>query len=123
MTNKYRDYSLEVGTDINRDGWYEHREGGSVLKIHYRAFRVPSMKKFVIRHYAWATHVERAEGERMLYLLPRVFPVWEADGRARRRRHSKGHYYWTAPCGSFLDDPLVQFELEMLIDATSGASA
>ena len=49
---KYADYSFEVGNDIARDGWYEHRERGSVLKIHYRAFRVPSERKFVVRNYA-----------------------------------------------------------------------
>ncbi|MBP2378847.1 hypothetical protein JOF42_002342 [Microbacterium phyllosphaerae] len=119
---KYADYSFEVGNDIARDGWYEHREGGSVLKIHYRAFRVPSTRKFVIRHYAWATDSERAEAERMLLLLPRIYPTWEADGRARRRRHAEGHYYWTAPCGSFLDDPLIQLELEMMADQSTGAS-
>lgn len=116
---KYADYTFKVGSDIPRDGWYEQRDAGRVLKIHYRAYRVPSKREFGIRHYAWSTETERAEGVRMLHLLPRIFWLWESDGRARKRRHPDGHYYWTAPCGSFLDDPLIQLELEMMLGDSS----
>ncbi|WP_223626754.1 hypothetical protein [Microbacterium sp. EST19A] len=113
--SRYANYDFEIGNDIPKPGWYEDRNG-SVLKIHYRVYRVPSLRKFVLRNYAPSTATERAEAERMLKHMPRLFELWEADGRARKRRHTKGHYYWTAPCGSFLDDPLVQLELEMMLD-------
>lgn len=116
---KHDNYTFRVGNDIPRDGWYEQRSAGRVLKIHYRAYRVPSKHEFVIRHYAWSTDTERKEGERMLHILPRIFWLWESDGRAKKRRHQDGHYFWTAPCGSFLDDPLIQLELEMLIENPS----
>ncbi|MFJ4175811.1 hypothetical protein [Microbacterium sp. NPDC089696] len=117
---KYSNYGFEVGGDIDKEGWYEPRDGGRVLKIHYRAFRVPSEKKFIVRNYAPSTETERAEAERMLHLLPRIYGHWEQDGRAKRCRHSTtGTYFWSAPCGSFLDDPLMQLELEMMIDRGS----
>lgn len=113
---KYANYEHKVGNDIDRDGWYEHRDGGSVLKVHYRAYRLPSENAFYIRHYRWSSDTERAEAERVLRILPRIWPLWESDGRARKRRHPDGYYYWTAPCGTLLDDPLIQLELEMMLD-------
>lgn len=119
---KYSGYSLAVGNDIERQPWYEDR-GPDVLKVHARVFRIPSKREFALRHFSTSTDEERTEGERVLALSPRLFEVWEADGRARRRRHPAGYYFWTAPIGSFLDDPLKRLQLEHSIDLSSEVSA
>lgn len=111
----YSGYEVTIGRDIPNDGWYENR-GPDVLKVHFRLYRVPSQKRFVLRNYETSNAAERAEAERILTQAHRLFPQWEAEGRARRRRHSSGRYYWTAACGSFLDDPLQRLEREEQID-------
>lgn len=115
--SKYADYTVEVDVvDSTSRIWYEDR-GPDVLKVHYRVFRIPSRRAFVIRHFAAATATDRGEAEAMAPRIPRLFEAWEGAGRATKRRHpTKGHYYWSVAAGTFIDDPLVQLELEMMID-------
>lgn len=114
---KYANYTVEVD-DIESasDPWYED-QGSHLLKVHYRVFRIPSKKKLVLRHFAASTAEDRAEAESMLPKLPRAFEIWEGIGKARRKVHTTKRYvYFTVPAGHFVDDPLIQLELEMMID-------
>ncbi|KTR78002.1 hypothetical protein NS234_04865 [Microbacterium oxydans] len=119
---KYQGYSFRTGDDIDRAPWYEDR-GPDVLKIHCRVFRIPSKREFVIRHFSSSTAHERADGQRILTLLPRLFEHWEGDGRARRKKSKDGSWFWTAPIGIFLNDPLEHLQLEHSIDLSSEVSA
>ncbi|WP_282847214.1 hypothetical protein [Microbacterium oxydans] len=119
---KYQGYSFCTGKDIDRAPWYEDR-GPNVLKVHCRMFRIPSRREFVVRHFSASTVDERADGQRVLRLLPRLFEHWEADGRAHRRKNTDGSWYWTAPVGTFLNDPLEHLQLKHSIDLSSEMSA
>lgn len=120
---KYADYTFRVEeTPSVSKVWYEDR-GPNVLRVHYQVFRTPSRREFLLRHFVDATASDRAEAQAMIPKIPRLWERWERDGRARKRRHTtKGYYYWTAPLGTFADDPLVQMELEMMIDLSEGVT-
>ncbi|WP_100811940.1 MULTISPECIES: hypothetical protein [unclassified Microbacterium] len=112
---KYRDYTTRIARDATTAAHYVTVDGAAA-RLHYFIYRVPSRKEFVLRHMAGSTPAERESAERVLALMP--------DGRwARYRpkcwfkyRTPAGHYCWRVSLGRFLDDPVVQLELEMMID-------
>lgn len=120
---KYAGYSVEVSDrDVSHDIWYEER-GVQVLRVHYRLYRIPRSRKFLIKHFASATAEDRSNAEAGLQRVPRFFEIHESLGRASKRRHAdEGYYYWTFCAGTLLDDPAVQLELEMMIDGDETVS-
>ncbi|MFS6529718.1 hypothetical protein V8Z69_07570 [Microbacterium aurugineum] len=114
---KYSNYTVEVSDERSHlDVWYEDR-GPKVLRVHYRVFRIPSKKKFVIKHLANATAADCAEVERLIPSIPRMFANWEDGGPVKKARNrDAGYYFWWVSAGSYVDDPIVQLELEMMID-------
>lgn len=120
---KYANYSVEVDdVESATAPWYEDR-GTQMLKVHYRVFRIPSKKKLILRHFAGSTSEDRAEAQSILPKLQRAFEIWENEAKARRRKHSTGGYiYFTIPAGHLVEDPLVQLELEMMLDNNATVS-
>lgn len=116
MAQKYTDYSTETRGDFGSSSVEVHDETGKLVKYHYRIFRVPSQKLFILKHCVDSTEADRAEAERVLAQMPRgAWPIWEPW--ADKCRSADGTYYfWRVFMGTFLDDPLMQLELEMMID-------
>ena len=114
---KYANYTVEISDERSHlDVWHEPRDA-NVLRVHYRVFRIPSQKKFVIKHLANATDADRAEVERVSSKIPRMFSNWEDLDVIKRGRSTKAHYYfWWLSAGTILEDPLVQLEREMRLD-------
>jgi len=118
---KYADYEVEI-----RPAQANHVrvrvENGEVVRFFTRAHRVPSLKKFIVFTYIGATADDVRRTEQWARSLP-------AGGWARfpdlwfRKRSKSGTWFWKQEYGHIAPDPLVQLELEMLIDATSEVHA
>lgn len=121
--SKYAGYSVRIAQTDSRAHvkYLDDAATGELLRVHYVVCRVPSRREFVIRHYHDATPEDRARIVRPENVA-RVFEYWESIGAAHKRRASKGYYWWGAAGGHLVDDPMVQLELEMMIDRGSGVS-
>ncbi|KAA9134843.1 hypothetical protein [Microbacterium caowuchunii] len=111
-------YSIVVGEDHGSVLIEEHPTLGWV-RYHYRVFRVPSQQRFTLRHCADATPADRERAERVLASLPAggwaTLAAW-GELQARAGDGAPCTYLWL---GSRLDDPLMQLELEMMLDLAS----
>lgn len=110
---KYQDYTCRIGEDLPGKMFFEE-VNGQLVRFYCQFYRVPSRKEFVLRFYAGADVEDRRRGERMLRRMPEwtEFPTetWF------KRRHSAGYYFWKLVIGRPVENPLVQLELEMMID-------
>lgn len=113
----YGAYALEVGADARARVRFEHRDV-EILKVHFWAFRVPSRRKFIVRHFQDATLEDRIEALRLASRLHTAFEGWEQSGKTSKRRRSDGTYCVRAAAGHFIDDPLDRLELEMMLETT-----
>jgi len=121
--SKYGDYTVEIGADLSTVCRIE-ATAHELTRIHYCVYRVPSEKKFVIRHHKDATAEDRQRAERGAINWTRGWWEYYCEARARRRRNpTTGVYYWRWPMGTLLDDPLIQLELEMMIDSGSAVKS
>lgn len=120
--DKYANYTIRVGEDdLNQRVSYREAAAGGLLRVHYRVSRVPSRQEFVLRHCVDATAADRAQAVDRLDRLPSAFANWEkADVVWRRKARIGGYWFFYAFAGTPVDDPLVQLELEMLIDSFAG---
>lgn len=120
MSGKYRDYDVVVGEDFPRDCHYrDDALDRGLLRVHYRVTRLPSQKLITLRHLRDASPTERAAAERKLPHLSDTFALWEARTNAvRRGRYAQNTRcaIFVVMCGTPVEDPLVQLELEMMID-------
>jgi hypothetical protein len=119
LADKYRNYSTRVGEDCAIPACYEDRDG-RLIRYHFRIYRVPSRNEFLLRHLAGSTRDERKRAERMLANMPKG--AWANFPDAcwfKRRNRAEGHYFWKIEIGYPVSDPLVQLELEMMIDLHS----
>lgn len=119
---KYADYTVRIGDDLERDVYYEY-DHPTPLRVHYRAYRIPSRKEFVIRNFTGATEQDRAEAERDVPRIPKMFEWVEHHTDIRRRKSKSGYWFWAWFFGTPSEDPLIQLELEMMIDLDSEVSA
>lgn len=117
---KYADYSVHVGADYPKDVYYEY-DHPTPLRLHYGVIRVPSRKEFIVRNFRDATARDRTETERELPKIPITFAAVER--RIPRQRMKNGRWFWAWAFGTPAEDPLVQLELEMMIDLGSDVSA
>ena len=112
---KYADYTTEIVADSDYPCFIEV-QAGMVVRFSGMYSRIPSRKVFRLRMKYDATEKERAIAKRVLELMPagewaRIPDLWE-----KRRYGSDGRWCFSQTRGSFVDDPLVQLELEMMID-------
>lgn len=114
---KYADYDVEIREARRSKVRVLVDEGGVVMRIHTVVKRIPSEKKFVVLHLIGRTDEERAFGERYGAALPRGH--WARYGKWSKRRRPDGTYYFEQLVGIAAPDPLVQLELELMIDAGS----
>lgn len=117
---KYSDYSIALGDeDFPRDCYYdENKLGTTLLRVHYRVTRLPSTKMITLRHLRDATTADRERAEAKWEKLRQSFAGWENIGAVRRGRYVENPRcaIFVAMCGTPVEDPLVQLELEMMID-------
>lgn len=118
--NRYSDYSTEERPDTKHLVHYSDADGG-LARMHFRAWRVPSQKLFIIRHFADATPTDRAFAKRWLERMPNG--GWEGlPAQHARKFWNVTHYVYQVPLGHLVSDPFLQLELEMMIDSTRDVS-
>ncbi|WP_394279835.1 hypothetical protein [Microbacterium sp.] len=127
-STRYSDYTATIGSDYTSDCYYEEyvNDPSLTIRVFYTVTRIPSRKEFVIRFLRNATPDDRTLITKRL--LPRVahfFSKWEGTmpgGIARARVPGATAWQYRITMGKAVNDPLVQLELEMMIDLTREAS-
>ncbi len=123
--SRFYGWTVREGDDLSSKVHYTmNRPGTDLLRVHYRLARVPSRRLFTLRHLRGATHEDRAQARECFHRIPAMFAGLEAKGAARRCLNREGRYWvYSVYLGRPLEDPLVQLELEMMIDLESGVRA
>jgi hypothetical protein len=124
--HKYHGWTVRVGED-----WpcspevAEDLLGRGLMRIHCRASRTPSKREFVIRSFSGATEEDRAKQLKLMSRIHRTFEQAEATPGIVQRVLNRAGRYWIYVIwpGSPIEDPLIQLELEMMIDLHSEVSA
>lgn len=99
-----------------------------LLRLHFRVARTTARpNEFFVSHFADATDADRAnavEWVRSLASIDVTFVKWKALGLVERCRwiHDRRSWFEYVYVGTPVDDPLVQLELEMMIDLQSGVT-
>ncbi|MFZ4894654.1 hypothetical protein ACL9RL_09405 [Plantibacter sp. Mn2098] len=83
-----------------------------------RIERIPSRKQFIVYVLQGASAADRRTAEKLAPMLARGWWAYVPDGWFRWRNPDGAYRYWQLR-GELLDDPLMQLELEMMIDATT----
>ncbi|MFN3948665.1 hypothetical protein [Microbacterium sp.] len=123
-------HTIEVGEDLEQAVFYaENQRGTMLLRIHFRLARVSSRPGvFVVRHFRDATKADRLSAIERVSAMgspAQTFARWKARGvdvakvRCATDRRSWMEY---VPMGDPVDDPMLQLELEMMIDLQSGVA-
>lgn len=116
-----------VGPDVDEpicivDGFYK----GWLLRTHYRIERVTGRPGYVVRHFAAASTEDRARALADVgpLDLDYGFRLWHAHDAVNRVRWSEDRRRWVeyVDMGTRVEDPLVQLELEMMIDLQPGVT-
>lgn len=118
---KYSDYDVEI-KDAARATAHPEVADGVVIRMLCLIRRWPRSRKFQVIVYRGVSPRERALVERWAAGLPlggwAQFPdLWF------RHRNASGRVYFSQAQGLRVDDPLVQLELELMIDTTSEVTA
>lgn len=122
---RYDDYTVEIGP-TNSTSTFTEPDAGDVRRVYYWVFRVPSQKRFIVRPFHDASAGDMADLTCKLKSgrIPSGWRGAEYKGKGhRRRRRADGTYEFYAAFGRILDDPLMQLELEMMIDLGSDVTA
>lgn len=116
--HKYHGWVVRIGPDYDEAPIItEDALGRGLMRVHCLATRIPSKREFVIRPFAGATPDERAQDLAFAGRIHRDFDRAECAGAVGRvlNRESRYWVYVTWP-GTPIEDPLIQLELEMMID-------
>lgn len=112
---------VTVGADLDQPIYFEGAvDDDGLLRVHYRIERVTGRAGYVVRHFAAASEEDRTEA---LEIVDRLnldcgFRYWSAHDVVRRERWCEDRRRWVefVDMGTRVEDPLVQLELEMMID-------
>lgn len=119
---------LVIGPDLEPGRcWYVDSVDGSFIRVHYQISRVSARPgQYVLRHFTEASQADRERAEAVVRSmdLDFGFRYWKSRNVVRRRRWSQDRRSWFeyVYMGTRVDDPLVQLELEMMIDLQSGVT-
>lgn len=118
----YYGWKVREGADMGREVFYtENREETCLIRVHYRYAKVPAHKVFTIRHLKGATDEDREIAMKSFEELPEVFRDLERGGKPHRAMNKQGRYWvFSFAMGRRVEDPLIQLELEMMIDLSEG---
>lgn len=117
-----------VGPDVDIEIFYcDSVDDRALLRVHYRIEHLPSRPgQYVLRHYVAASEDDRRRAVDVVagMDLDDAFRYWTAHGVAHRFRwpHDRRRWVEIVDMGTRVDDPLVQLELEMMIDLHSGVT-
>lgn len=117
-----------VSADLDEPIYFEGAvDDGGLLRVHYRIERVTGRPSaYVVRHFAEASEDDRARAldDVGSLDLDRGFRYWSAHDVVRRERWAEDRRRWVecVDMGTRVEDPLVQLELEMIIDLQSGVT-
>lgn len=123
--SKFAGYSVRLGPDRQWPIFFDNAASEDVLvRVFYRVDRIPSKKEFLVRLLGGASSDDRRHVEQLLPEIPRMFEEWESRGSDDRRWiPSRRCWYFAVFVGKPVDDPLVQLELEYMIDTHRGVTA
>jgi len=121
MNNPYSEYTVSVDpVEAKTSVHYGEAVNGRLARFTYRLFRIPSQKRLVVRHFHDATPEDRQHTEGGMQLQGALF--YQSRHAANRHRRPDGTFAYHIIGGRFVDDPLVQVELEMMIDLSQALS-
>lgn len=117
----YAGYTIEVDpVDSPSRVRYAEAPNGRLARFTHRIFRIPSQRRFIVRHFQDSTPADRAHTMRALILTGEVF--YKNRHISTRSRRSDGTWSYRLISGPWVEDPFAQLELEMMIDQTSGVT-
>lgn len=128
MSTRYTTYTARVGRDSTLPVRYEEAVGGGLVRVHYTLNRIPSRREFVIWNRRDATPEDRGRAQALLPGLPSWFALVERESPesiAKLKVSDSGDrvFAFQLAGGRAVDDPLIQLELEMMIECTSEVDA
>lgn len=121
---RYDDYSVEITAEISHMTVWHEPCRDKVRRVCFWVHRRPSQKRFIVQLFADANAEDEAFVRESVQTgqIPAFWRAGENTGIAyRRRRRTDGTYEFYRGFGRFPDDPLVQLELEMILDSTIDA--
>jgi hypothetical protein len=119
QARKYSDYSTTVDRAWRTTSVIEEMDDGTYAKFFYRILRIPSRKEFVLRLCPDTTPQEAEYALKTLNSMPDGgWAIFDPEFWFKRR-WAAGHYSWHIFGGLRIDDPLIQLELELMIDLTN----
>lgn len=122
VVRKYAGYTTDVGDDAGTTV-VEEVAPGIWARFHCRIYRIPSQRIFRLKHCVDATAEDRDHALRLLARMPDGAWLNVPQAMWFRHKSQRGNFhYWQSFLGRFLDDPLVQLELEMMIDIERGTT-
>ena len=96
---------------------------GELARFTVNAIRCPQTKELEVRHRHGCTAEERAKDLELLVRRAAVDRSHRLPGLwSRFKRNSDGKWAYRITLGEFVEDPLIQLELEMMIDLSTGVT-
>jgi hypothetical protein len=111
-------FTRRIGSDLDKRVYVELDDDGCA-RIHYTVWWIPSRRELLLRHFEDATPRDRRLAEER-FNKPQFWRTIPADAIFEHEGHNSAGdpYRWLqAGLGHYIDDPCVQLELEMMIDA------
>ena len=112
---KYSHYTAEVHESVNKVYFQDTDEG--LARFIVTIARIPSTKKFIVYTRIGCSTEDKMFAERLALALPHGEWARVPEHWFKRRRASGPGYKYLQTRGGVVGDPLIQLELEMLIDA------
>ena len=114
-------WSVRVGSDLREEVYYDSNASRTaLLRVHFRIARIPSRRRYQLQHLHGSTDADRAEALSYLPDLPATFDRLATAGHSQSFLPSDGVFWEGIWLGTPVEDPLIQLELEMMIDLSSG---
>ncbi|MEV7875558.1 hypothetical protein [Microbacterium sp. NPDC089188] len=117
----YAGHTVKIDTrESTTSVHYDTATNGALARFTYRLFRIPSERLLIVRYFHDATMEDRQHAEQALHIQGALF--YQNRSEAQRRKRPDGTFVFRIIGGRIVDDPLVQLELEMMIELSSGVS-
>lgn len=123
MSMPYTDYKISISDVLSKDSVHYDApgHGGRLARFTHNLHRIPSEKRFIVNMFHDATEQDRQFAERTLSNHLMLYA--QSRDLARRDRRKDGTYVFSIAVGQIVGDPMVQLELEMMIDLSSAVTA
>lgn len=120
QASRYADYAVKIVESSERsfiiDGSSPHGTTNP-MRAMYRIERIPSRKRFVVVLFADIDDKHRRQAEQVAARLASGYwAEFPARFWFRRKYLNTGRLYFRLHCGSAVEDPLIDLELQMMLD-------